>query len=127
MLVNKFARGKSGWEVLPHAGFFREMGGLLYDGVVFTLAGFKVPSASSEGLLTGVEEQTQPGLPQPTGVTNDGKTSTSVNPVEFAALVKSGEIASISKRARLADERCTSLLKKKKGLPRHCHTNGLWQ
>lgn len=95
------------------AGFFREMGGLLYDGVVFTLAGFKVPRASSEGLLTASAEQTQPGLPQPTGVTNDGKTSTSVNPAEFAALVESGEIASISKNARLADERCTCLLNKR--------------
>lgn len=117
MIVNKFARGKSGWDVLPHAGFFREMGGLLYDGVVFTLAGFKVPSSSSEGLLPGSQEQTQPGVSKPTGVADDAKTSTSVNPVEFAALVESGEIASISKRARLADERYITISASQANVP----------
>ena len=108
MVVNKFVRGKSGWEVLPHAIFFRELGGLLYDGVAFTLNGFKVPNSCSEGLLASSDEQTQPEAPQPTTkvkMTKAAKTSTSVNPIEFAAMVESGEIANISTQARRADER----------------------
>ena len=104
--VNKFARGKSGWAVVPHAMFFRELGGLIYDGVAFALAGFKVPNAADEGLLASSKEQPQPGKPQPTGARGGASSSTSVNPAEVAALVESGEIGRLSTRASLADTRC---------------------
>eukprot|EP01044_Picomonas_judraskeda_P017734 COSAG03_NODE_3388_length_2040_cov_4.140729_3_plen_169_part_00 len=106
-LVNKFARGKSGWAVVPHAMFFRELGGLIYDGVAFTAAGFKVPSAADEQLLASSKEQPQPGSPQPAGAAGGASSSTSINPAEVAALIESGEIAKLSTRASLADERCS--------------------
>ena len=93
---------------MPHATFFREFGGLLYDGVAFTMAGFKVPHPRSEGLLASSEEQAPSGSPQPAVVETGAKSLTSVNPAEFAALVESGEIASITTKARHADERYRS-------------------
>ena len=49
--VNRVVRKRRGWEVLPHAGFLRELGGLVADGVLFTRSGFA--SEASTPLLVG--------------------------------------------------------------------------
>ena len=49
--VNRVVRKRRGWEVLPHAGFLRELGGLVADGVLFARRG-SAPEGSTP-LLTG--------------------------------------------------------------------------
>jgi hypothetical protein len=106
VVVNKFARGKSGWNVIPHANFFREMGGLIADGVAFTLAGFKVPGVANESLLRGSTKE-NPATVERKQLAQ-GEPPPAAPPVDFAALVKSGQVKSLATSTRLADDRCAT-------------------